>query len=114
MITHVVAVRLRDRGLDVIAVSERPELRSLPDNELLDLMVIDHRTVVTYNRDDYLALDRQMKAAGKDHAGIIILSPKRFQPGGPKTIGSLVTALEKFLSTGITWPGFVLWLPLSR
>jgi len=110
MITHEIARGLRERGRDVIAVSERPELRGLPDSQLLDLMVQDQRAIVTYNRDDYLVLDRDLKAAGKDHAGMIIVSPARFRPGAPATLGGLVTALDEFLSAEPAWPGFVHWL----
>jgi predicted nuclease of predicted toxin-antitoxin system len=87
MLPAVVAQQLRARGHDVSAVVERSELRGLADPELFDHAQTELRALVTYNRDDFLALDRQYRAAGRDHGGVIILNSRRF-PRAAKHPGS--------------------------
>lgn len=92
-----------------MAVDERPDLRGLPDGELLERAQEDGRTVVTYSREDFLTLDRRYRADGREHHGIVILHPRRF-PQGPGTVGALVTSLDRFIRVGAPYPGFVHWL----
>jgi hypothetical protein len=106
MVPPVIARQLRDRGHDVIAVAERAELRSLPDHEILAFARAHGRVVVTRDRADYLQLDREMRANGQEHAGLVLVS-SRFAPAA---IGPLVTALDVVLSTAAPYPGFVHWL----
>jgi predicted nuclease of predicted toxin-antitoxin system len=54
MISAVVAEQLRARERDVEAASEGRELRGLPDLEVFDYAQAAERSVVTYNRDDFL------------------------------------------------------------
>ena len=65
----VVAEMLRVRGRDVEAVSERRDLRGLPDQELFEYAQETERAVVTYNRDDFLELDRRYRARAAATAG---------------------------------------------
>jgi hypothetical protein len=109
MLPAAIAEQLRHRGHDVIAVSEHPELRGLPDPELLAHDGRELRAIVTYNRDDYLELDRRYRSEGRDHAGVVILNPGRF-PQGAATIGALVHPLEAFLSQEPPYPSFIHWL----
>lgn len=109
MLPAVIADQLRSRDHDVLAVDERPDLRGLPDDELFAYAQDDARAIVTYNRDDFLALDRRHRHAGRDHHGIVILHPRRFAQGN-QTIGPLVTSLEAFLSADPPYPSFIHWL----
>ncbi len=109
MLSAVIAEQLRDRGHDVIAVDESPSLRGLPDPDLFDHAQPEGRALVTYNRDDFLALDRAYCDRGSEHNGIVILNPRRF-PQGAGTIGALVAALVAFISSGPPYPSFVHWL----
>jgi predicted nuclease of predicted toxin-antitoxin system len=109
MLPAVVAQQLRNRGHDILAVDERLDLRGLPDDELFEHAQRDARAIVTYNRDDFLTLDHRFRHAGRDHHGIIILSPRRFAQG-TQTIGALVTSLDAFLTAEPPYPGFVHWL----
>jgi hypothetical protein len=109
MLPATIAEQLRRRGHDVEAVSERPELRGLPDPELFDHAAREGRAVVTYNRDDYLELDRRYRSAGRAHSGVVILNPRRF-PHGVATISVLVASLETLIDQGAPYPGFVHWL----
>lgn len=109
MLPATIAEQLRQRDRDVVAVDERPELRGLPDPEVLELCGREERAIVTYNRDDYIELDRWYRSAERDHSGVVILNPRRF-PQGMATIGMLVTSLETFISRGSPYPSFIHWL----
>lgn len=109
MLLAVIAQQLRHRGHDVVAVDELPELRGLADDELFEHAQRDGQAIVTYNRDDFLALDDRCRHASRDHHGIVILNPRRFVQGN-QTIGALVTSLDAFLTADPPYPSFVHWL----
>lgn len=109
MISAVVAEQLRARGHDVEAVSEHRELRGLIDEELFEYAQQAARAVVTYNRDDFLELDRRYRGRDHRHAGIVILNPRRI-PQGPGSIGPLVTSLEELIAGGPPYESFIHWL----
>jgi Domain of unknown function (DUF5615) len=109
MLPVTIAEGLRARGRDVDAVVEERELRGLGDLELFERAQDDGRAIVTYNRDDFLALDRRYRAAGREHHGIVVLNPRRFPQGEP-SIGPSITALDAFVSAREPYPGFVHWL----
>ena len=108
-LSTVIAEQLRSRGHDVVAVTERPELRGVLNSELLPSAREEQRAVVTYNRDDFLALDRQYRHEGREHHGIVILNPRRFPPGEAST-RALIASIEALLDGGPPYPGFVHWL----
>jgi hypothetical protein len=88
---------LRDRGHDVIAVSERPELRGLGDRELLTVLQADKRALLTENVADFMPLLHELAARREDHWGVVFSSPVSM-PRGSRTIGSFVEALDGFLA----------------
>ena len=113
-LSPVVAEQLRGGGHDVIAVTELPDLRGLPDPDLFEHAQGDGRAIVTYNRDDFLGLDRQFRHAGRGHCGIVILNPRRF-PQGPASTNALVASMQTLLAAEPPYPGFVHWLqPVSK
>jgi Domain of unknown function (DUF5615) len=109
MISAVVAEQLRARERDVEAVSEHRELRGLPDAEVLDYAQRVKRSLVTYNRHDFLELDRRFRGQGRAHSGIVILNPKRF-PQGASSVGPLVTSLNQLIAAGPPYESFIHWL----
>jgi hypothetical protein len=109
MISAVVAEQLRVRGREVEAVSERRELRGLSDQELFRYAQAAGRSVVTYNREDFLELDRRFRSEGRDHSGVVILNPRRF-PHGPASIGPLVRSLDELIAGGSPYESFIHWL----
>lgn len=113
MISAVIAEQLRARDRDVEAVSELPELRGLSDDELFQYARDAGRCVVTYNRDDFLELDRRLRGQNRAHSGIIILNPRRF-PQGAASIGTIVAALDQLIAAGPPYESFVHWLQQSR
>lgn len=109
MIAAVVAEQLRDRDREVGAVSERRELRGLSDEDLFEHAQATKRAIVTYNRDDFLELDRLFRGKNRPHCGIVILNPRRF-PHGPVSIGALVTSLDRLIEAGAPYESFIHWL----
>ena len=105
MVPHAIAEQLRTRGHDVIAVTERHELRSLDDPDLFDFAQLDGRIMVTRNRDDFLALDTDYRANNRTHHGLVLLN--RFPEDA---IGPIVKALDHFLAGEPSYPTFVHWL----
>ena len=109
MISTVVGEQLRARGRDVKAVSERRELRGLTDADLFEHAQTAQCSLVTYNRDDFLELDRRYRSESRRHHGIVILNPRRF-PHGPAWIGPLVTSLDRLIASGPPYESFIHWL----
>jgi Domain of unknown function (DUF5615) len=109
MSSAVVAEQLRGRDRDVEAVSERRELRGLADEELFEYAQTDEYTVVTYNRDDFLELDRRYRGQDRRHSGIVVLNPSRF-PQGSSSLGPLVRSLDRLMTEGPPYESFIHWL----
>lgn len=109
MLAGALAEQLRRRGHDATAAVERPELRGLDDAAVFEQAQAQERAFVTYNRDDFLALDRLYRADGREHHGLVILNPRRFRQG-PAAIGPLVASLAALAEAGAPYPAFVHWL----
>lgn len=92
MIGPAVAGGLRHRGLDVVAVVEEAELRSLPDQEVLEHAAEQSRVLVTRNIDDFARLDARWRADGRHHQGLVMVTERAF-PQDRDLIGALVRAL---------------------
>lgn len=91
-----VAIQLRERGHDVVAVSERPELTGLDDPEVLAAAAAERRALVTENVRHFAVAHRRLVEAGGEHYGIVFTSPTRF-PRTRTARGALVAALDRFL-----------------
>ncbi len=109
MLSAAIAEQLRKHDFDATAVEESFTLRGLADSDLFDQAQQDGRTLVTYNREDFLALDRVYRDQGRDHHGLVILHPRRF-PQGAGTMGALIAALRTFISARPPYPSFIHWL----
>lgn len=109
MLPARIAEQLRERGHDTLAVEADPSLRGLTDPDLFAHAQHERLAVVTYNREDFLALDREYRSRGSEHHGIVILHPRRF-PQGPSSVGPLVRALTGLADAGAPYPSFVRWL----
>jgi predicted nuclease of predicted toxin-antitoxin system len=108
-ISAVVAGQLRGRDRGVEAASERRELRGLPDLEVFEYAQSAERSVVTYNREDFLELDRRYRGQHRSHSGIVILNPRRFPQGNP-SLGPLVMSLDRLITEGSPYESFIQWL----
>jgi hypothetical protein len=109
MISPVVAEQLRARNRQVEAISEHRGLRGLSDEDLFEYALAAGQSLVTYNRDDFLELDRRFRGVGRTHRGVVILNPRRF-PEGRASIGALVTSLDELIERGPPYESFIHWL----
>jgi Domain of unknown function (DUF5615) len=98
MYPPAIAEQLRARGHDAEAVTERTELRALPDIEIFALAQQEQRAVVTENITDFNAIANDHDQRGRAHHGLVLLAPRSFPRGNPRTIGRIVTALDALLS----------------
>ena len=110
MFADDIAQRLRAKGYDVSSVVADPALVGLPDDQVLAYATTEGLALVTANIKDFIPLDGRYRAAGRSHAGLILVSTKTFPQnrGFPSTITtSLATLLG---STAKIQSGQVLFL----
>ena len=95
---HISAQRgaraLRARGHDVRAVIEEKEWDALPDPDVLALAVDEGRILVTSNVKDFDPLLRAWGAAGRPHAGCILIAWTIRQ----EYFGAIIAGIEALLS----------------
>jgi uncharacterized protein DUF5615 len=77
---HAVVTALRNRGIDVLTVSEAA-MESETDEAQLLLAASQGRCLYTLNVGDYCALHKRFLAAGESHAGIIVIPRQRYTIG---------------------------------
>lgn len=70
---RVIARALRKRGHDVRAANEEPQLDGWDDEPLLELAAAEQRIMITFNVKDFPRIATEWAAAGKHHAGCLIL-----------------------------------------
>ena len=109
-----VAVELRARGYDAVAVKEHAELIGMSDHELLVAATTEGRAVVTENVKDFAALGQRWAAAGDHHAGLVFTHPRRFPRAARNHVRILSQALVQLVdekaSTLRDVESFVWWL----
>jgi hypothetical protein len=101
MWTPTIAVELRKRGFDVIALSEPAHAgryAGIPDDRALAYAQDDGRAIVTDNVADYEQARRDWESRGESHHGLIYaLNPPFNRHRGEAVIGQMVNALSEFL-----------------
>jgi hypothetical protein len=111
MFSDTIAQQLRANGHDVQAVVADPALVSLPDDQILAHATAARRALVTANIKDFMPLDAAYRAAGHDHAGLILVSTKTF-PQDRGYIAAITSALMTLIDQpGQIQPGQVPFLP---
>ncbi len=93
MYPPTIAAGLRRRGVDAVAVTERPELRNLSDPEIFAAAQVERRAVVTENIRDFVPIANDCDARGVTHHGLVLVNPSAYPRGRRQTIGAMVTAL---------------------
>lgn len=106
MLSAPLALALNERGLDVEAVVERRELVGGPDEALLEVAAREDRVLVTKNVVDVVPLSQQWVATGRTHAGLVLISTRRFAEARD-WIGAVTAALAQ---ARLPAPGELLWL----
>jgi putative NADH-flavin reductase len=76
-LTADIAERLRGRGHDVVAVTERADLMRQSDEHLMQAAAAEHRAIVTNNVKDFRPIAAARLAAGHGHAGLILVPSTR-------------------------------------
>ncbi len=98
MYPAAIAEQLRTRGHDVDAVTARAELRSLTDGDVFAAAQRERRAVVTENIGDFSTIADAADQRARSHHGLILVDPAKYARGNRRTIGRLVTQLERLLS----------------
>lgn len=108
-ISPLVALLLRERGHDAVAVTERPGLRGLPDRELLEVALEEDRALVTFDVGDFGRLAGRMARTAEASPGIVLVAASAFPPA-LDGVGRLVRALDALaaanpggLGSRVTW-----------
>lgn len=109
MLSDDMAVQLRAKGHDVLAVVADTGLVASSDAEVLAYATTENRAVVTRNIKDFMALDAHYGASGSLHAGLVLVSTKTF-PEDRHAVGAMVQALDKLLSESAVDAGAVVFL----
>lgn len=103
MWTPTIAIELRKRGFDVVAVNEAPyasRYAGVADDMVFARAQDDGRTIVTDNTSDYERARREWESRGADHCGVVYaLDPPFSRHHGNTVIGDMVRALQHFLSS---------------
>lgn len=106
-----VAVELRSRGVDAIAITEHPELRGTDDAPLLAWAAAEQRVVVTENVRDFAPIAAGWSQRQQPHPGFVFTNRDRFHRASKGYVGTLTRALEALDASG--WPSApseVTWL----
>ncbi len=99
MLSGDIAVQLRAKGHDVIAVVEDPALVGTPDEELLAHATSSGWWLVTANVRDFAAIHASWGSRGRSHAGLIYLVNRVF-PSDRSFVGAIVKALDNMIVAG--------------
>jgi hypothetical protein len=109
MLAGTIAAQVRARGHDVIAVVEDSSMMGLSDDEVFAAAAASGRAVVTLNIRDFVLLEQRWRAAGRSHAGLVLVASRVF-PQDRSFVGALVKALDKLLTEEPPNPGTVSFL----
>lgn len=102
---RAVADRLRERSHDVRAADEERALDGWDDEQLLELASSEERIMVTFNVRDFPRIVGEWAAAGRHHAGcLIIVRLDEF--------GTIIRTIEAALATRpdqADWRDYTAW-----
>ena len=86
--------RLRDTGLDVVALSEwlGGDYRTASDDRVLEAALADHRVLVTYDCRTIPRLLKDWAESGRHHAGVVLVDEVTIRPSD---VGGLLRALTQ-------------------
>jgi hypothetical protein len=103
MWTPTIALALRKRGFDAIAINEpghAGRYGGISDDEVFARAQEDGRAIVTDNIADYEQARRDHESRGLTHHGVVYaLNPPFNRHRGERVIGQMVNALAHFLTS---------------
>jgi predicted nuclease of predicted toxin-antitoxin system len=103
MFSPTVAAELRELGRDVLAVADRPDLRSKSDEEIFAWASAEQRWLLTENVKDFRPIMLRALHAGSPGCGLLFTSGRAFLRSR-KNPGPLITALHAWLTAGPAAP----------
>ena len=92
-----IAASLRELGHDVVAVTERADLRRLADVHVIVVAAAEGRAVVTEDAKDFVPIGARRLDNRQPHPGIVLVSPHSF-PRSRRGFGRIIRALEVLLA----------------
>ena len=99
MFSPAIAAELREIGYDVIAIADRPDLRSKSDEEVFAWASAERRWLLTENVKDFRPIMLRALQAGPPGCGLLFTSARAF-PRSRKNPGPLMRALDAWLNAG--------------
>ena len=103
MFSPAVAAELRALGHDVIAVADRPDLRSKSDEEIFAWGSAEKRWLLTENVKDFRPIMLRALQARPPGCGLLFTSSRAF-PRSRKNPGPLIKTLHAWLTAGPPGP----------
>jgi hypothetical protein len=103
MFPQAMADQLCAKGHDVRAVVGSPEFAGLPDAAVIVGATEAGRALVTANIKDFMPIDARLRADGRPHAGLIMVSTKTF-PQNRSYVTTVASALDTLLGTDDGFP----------
>lgn len=110
MLSPDIAEQLRQRGHDVIAVSERPDLRTEPDHVIFATAQEERRVLVTENIGDFRQIASAELQAARSHWGLVFTTNRSFPRHNARAIGRMIMALQALLLEDPDLMNRELWL----
>lgn len=104
---RVIARSLRERGHEVRAADEERALDGWEDERLLELATVEDRIMVTFNVRDFPRIVGEWAAAGRGHAGCLVIV--RIDH---REFGATIQVIEAALATRpeqADWRDYVAW-----
>ena len=99
MFSPVIAAALRDRGDDVIAVAERPDMRAMSDEEVFGWAGAHGRWLLTENVNDFRPILLRAIQGKAAVTGLLCTSSRSF-PRSRKNPEPLIEAVHTWLLDG--------------
>lgn len=97
MISPRIARELRAKDFDVQAIkSDRPDLETVADREIVRRMAAEKRAVVTNDVLDFQLIHNQVQASGEEHYGLVFTSDATM-PRNKASIPLWVKTLKELL-----------------
>jgi hypothetical protein len=103
MFSPAIAAELRERGHDVLAVEDRPDLRAKSDEEISAWASAEGRWLLTENVKDVRPIMLRALPGGPPGCGLLFTSSRAF-PRSRKNPGPLINALHAWLTAGSPAP----------
>ncbi len=94
-LSSAIVKALREFGYDVLTSLEAGNAnQGIPDDEVLAYATANNRIVITFNRDDFIALHR----SGVNHSGIIVCKDNREYQAQAEVIHKFLTTVTQDLT----------------